>query len=99
MIDSGERRWRRQMADEAKAIATQQASAGETHSPMKRSPAAADFKPDECERAGIEQAHRDCAELLDALIQDFRSRAELAIPLADLQALVARIRATPKAPS
>jgi len=43
-----------------------------------------------------EQARRDCSQLLESLVQDFRLRCEQAIPLADLQALAARMRAKPE---
>jgi hypothetical protein len=96
MSSSKERRWRRHMADEAVAIAEQQASAGGGHSPVKGPQPHSNHELNDLARASAEQACRDCSQLLESLIQDFRLRCEHAIPLADLQALAARMRAKPE---
>lgn len=96
MTSSKERRWRRHMADEAVAIAEQQASAGGDHSPVKGPQPHSDHELNALVKASAEQARRDCIELLESLIRDFCSRCEQTVPISDLQALAGRMRAEPE---
>jgi hypothetical protein len=96
MTSSKDRRWRRHMADEAVAIARQQASAGDDHSPVKAPQPRTDRDINALATASAEQARHDCIELLERLVEDARSRGEQVIPLADLQALAARMREKPE---
>lgn len=89
-----ERRWEQHMADEAAAIASQQATAGDGHSPVTGPPPHGDFNLNALARTTAEQANRRCAQLLEDLVESFLARGEQAIPVANVQALAARMRAS-----
>jgi hypothetical protein len=86
------------MADETKAIAAQQATAGDEHSPLKGPGLHGDFALNAVARSGADESLRECVQELEKLVEDCRARGEQAIPLDDLLALIAALQTHLKEP-
>jgi hypothetical protein len=99
MSDKDERRWQRHMADESRAIAAQQVTAGATHSPLKGPGPHGEFALNSVARSSADQSLRECVQRLQNLVENFRARGEQAIPIDDLLAVIASLQIHPKEPS
>jgi hypothetical protein len=84
------------MADEVTAIAAQQASAGDGHSPVQHPQPRSDLEMAALAEGSSDHARDACAQLLEEAIEACRVRGEPAIALAELQDLALRMRAEPE---